>query len=97
MKEENPMKEEKHEREIVTVGEPDLQKLEKKGKDVLFSVLLRLVLENYMETKTDTRSDFQSFPENLDYRTIVRRRSVFKKKHRILFAQNPMANEKNTR
>ena len=47
------MKEEKQEREIVTVGEPDLQRLEKKEKDVLFSVLLRSVLENYMETKTD--------------------------------------------
>ncbi len=49
------------------------------------------------KTKADTQSDFQRFPENLDYRTIVRRRSVFKKKHRILFARNPTANEKNTR
>ena len=62
---------------------------EKERKDVQKSFIEK--------TKADIRSDFQRFPENLDYRTIVRRRSVFKKKHRILFARNPTANEKNTR
>ncbi len=46
------------------------------------------------KTKADTQSDFQRFPENIDYRTIVRRRSVFKKKHHILFARNPNGERK---
>ena len=43
------MKKEKKEREVIAVGEPDLQTLSNKEKNVLFSLLLRSVLEHFMD------------------------------------------------